>query len=168
MNTVLDDEVKNLLENVDLDTGLTEKETLDVLRDRPKLKTYLTHCSRARTYIFSLKKCGETDYTICLPKRLPLDIFERLNHLPDPTPDPNNEGHYAKFNDVYGTEIMNEYMPSLHITASKSHGIPFNPFVQYAKNTGLTVKCMECKRTPTGIFTQKSISIASEKIQISN
>ena len=52
MNTVLDDEVQNLLENVNLDTGLTGKETLEVLKDCPKLKAYLSHCSRAKTYFF--------------------------------------------------------------------------------------------------------------------
>ena len=52
MNTILDDEVQNLLEKVNLDTGLTGKETLEVLKDYPKLKAYLSHCSRAKTYFF--------------------------------------------------------------------------------------------------------------------
>lgn len=38
MNTILDDKVQNLLENVNLDTVLTGTETPEVLKDCPKLK----------------------------------------------------------------------------------------------------------------------------------
>ena len=31
---------------------------------------------------------------MCLPPRLPSDVFDRLYHLPDPTHDPTNENHY--------------------------------------------------------------------------
>ena len=97
MNTILDNNVKKLLENVNLDTKLMDKETLELLKDCPTLKAYLSHCSIARTYFLSLKKCGENDCTTCLPKRLPSDIFDWLNHLSDPIPDSNNKGYYAKF-----------------------------------------------------------------------
>ena len=52
MNTVLDNDVKKFLENVNLDTELTGKETLGLLKDCSKLKTYLSHCSIARMYFF--------------------------------------------------------------------------------------------------------------------
>ena len=56
MNTVLDDEVQKILENVNLETGLTGKETLEKLKDCTKLKTYLSQCSRARVYFFFIEK----------------------------------------------------------------------------------------------------------------
>ena len=112
----------------------------------PKIKSLFEPLLYSKNVFFSLKKCGENDCTTCLPKRLPSDIFDQLNSLPNPIPDPYNEGHYAKFNDIYGTETTVEHMAFLHITASKSHGIFFNPLLQHAKNTGLTVKCTECNR----------------------
>ena len=32
--------------------------------------------------------------------------------LPFPVPDPNNAGHYKKFEDLYGEEPTEEHMPS--------------------------------------------------------
>ena len=85
--------------------------------------------------------------------------FDQLNHLHDSIPDPNNKGHYAKFNDIYGAETTEEHMPSLHITTSKNHGITFIPLLQHAKNTGLTVKCTECNK-PRLVYSQKKISVS--------
>ena len=110
MNTVLDNDVKKLLENVNLDTELTGKRS-------PKIKSLFEPLLYSKNVFFSLKKCGENDCTTCLPKRLPSDIFDQLNHLPNPIPDPYNEGNYVKFNNIYGTETTEEHMASLRITA---------------------------------------------------
>lgn len=54
MNTILDDKVQNLLENVNLDTVLTGTETLEVLKDCPKLKAYVIVLEQE--HIFFTKK----------------------------------------------------------------------------------------------------------------
>ena len=45
--------------------------TKKVLQDRPDLVKFLKHCCKARHYLFSIKKCGEQDCSICTPPRLP-------------------------------------------------------------------------------------------------
>lgn len=50
MNTILDDKVQNLLENVNLDTVLTGTETLEVLKDCPKLKAYVIVLEQEHTF----------------------------------------------------------------------------------------------------------------------
>ena len=54
MNTILDDKVQNLLENVNLDTVLTGTETPEVLKDCPKLKAYVIVLEQE--HIFFTKK----------------------------------------------------------------------------------------------------------------
>lgn len=62
MNTILDYKVQNLLENVNLDTVLTGTETLELLKDCPKLK------ARARTYFFHQKKVVRKIAQLVYPK----------------------------------------------------------------------------------------------------
>lgn len=155
MDTVLDCKVNDMVKSIDLDHSLTGSETLELLKDRPKLKKYLEHCSKERTYFFSLKKCGKNDCTTCAPIRLPSDIFESIHHLPDPMPDSNNEGHYLQFTDVYGTQTSEEHLPSLQVS-SRGHRIPFNPLIQHAKNTGITVSCVECNK-PRLVYARKKV-----------
>ena len=50
-------------------------------------------------------------------------------------------------------------MASLRITAWKSHGISFNPLLQHAKNTGLTVKCTDCNK-PRFVYSRKKVSVS--------
>ena len=84
--------------DIDFDVGLDEcikgGESGKELKDLPILKQFLDHCCQERTYFFSIKKCGKDLCTRCNSVRLPYDVFERLHHLPDPIPDPTNEGHY--------------------------------------------------------------------------
>ena len=101
---------------------------------------------------------------MCLPPRLPSDIFDRLYHLPDPTPDPTNENHYKSFRDSYGTETTEAFMLSRNITVSKGHGIPFNPVVQHAKNTDLKITCTECNKPQSIYAKKKGISLNYSQI----
>ena len=81
MEAILDNQVNDLIKNIDLDDTLSGKDTLEVIKNRPKLKAYLDHCSKERTYFFSLKKCGKNDCTTCISRRLLPDVFERIIHL---------------------------------------------------------------------------------------
>ena len=107
-----DDSVKKLFNAIKLDANLAEKDNMTNLNDRPLLKAYLKHCTKERTYFFSVKKCGEPSCTTCLPIRLPRDIFDSFYHLPDPMPSPTNEGYYEQFNTCYGTDTTEDHMPS--------------------------------------------------------
>ena len=51
--------------------------------------------------MFSIKKCGATDCTICKPP--PKEIFDTIHHLSDPV---RNGDVYKKNSDVYGTSRL--------------------------------------------------------------
>ena len=105
--------------------------------------------------MFSAKKCGKVDCT-CQPIRLPSDVFEQLYHLPDPMPDPVNDGHYKKFSDRYRTETSERHMPSLIVSNRKGHGIPFNPVLQHVKISGIMLTRYQCER-PKLVYCKKKV-----------
>lgn len=121
--------------------------TKQVLGNRPGLKGFLQHCCKARHYLFSIKKCGEQDCSICRPPRLPSEVFESLHHLPDPIRSIDGE-HYCSFTDLYGQETSERDRPSLTDKSHhhKSHGMPFNPNAQYARCVNEFVICSECEK----------------------
>ena len=90
-HVVNDNEVDQICTQINLDKNITGRETVANLPDHPKLKAFSDHCTRQRTCFFSIKKREKVYSTTCLPPGLPSDVFDRLYHLPDPTPDPTNE-----------------------------------------------------------------------------
>ncbi|PKK56611.1 hypothetical protein RhiirC2_799650 [Rhizophagus irregularis] len=90
---------------------------------------------------FSIKKCNKDDCEICLPIRSPQDIFNTLDHLPDPV-SANNE-HYKNFSDIYHMNTENAY--------------------QRAKNVGITVTCMDCNKSKY-LYASKKITEDEKKI----
>ena len=85
-----------LFKSLSLDKSITLYDCIDDVRRRPKLTQYLAHCCYQRTYFFSVKKCGIQNCEICLPPRSSAQDFERLGHLPDPTPS-SDDLHYKPF-----------------------------------------------------------------------
>ena len=81
-----DRDIDELFKSLILDKSITPYDCVDDLRKRPKLTQYLAHCCRQRTYFFSVKRCGSQNCQICLPPQSSAKVFERLGHLPDPTP----------------------------------------------------------------------------------
>ena len=93
-----------------------------------QLKQFMDHHCHIRKYVFSVKKCGKTDCSICSVPRLPSEIFKQLHHLPDPVADGE---HYKPFEEMYGTSTTEKDRPSLRSDAErKGHGIPFSPNAQ--------------------------------------
>ena len=155
---ITDDKVKVVFNAINLDKNLKEKEKNEKLdKECPLLKAYLDHCCKQRNYFFSIKKCGTIGCTTCAPIRLPRDVFDRLSHLPDPIPDENNEGHYKKFESVFGMPTTEEHMPSKKTATRQSHGIPFQPHKQHALNTNLTIVCVYCHK-PRLAYSKNKIS----------
>ena len=157
------DEIDELFHSILLDKDLKPKDVNADLNDRPALKAFLDHCTKQRTYFFSIKKCGKEDCTTCKPVRLPPDVFQQLFHLPDPTPSIENEGHYKCFNDCYGMDTSEEYRPSFNVNANKGHQIPFNPVKQHVLNTRLTLECSECSK-PRLIYSKNKLAHADIKM----
>ena len=62
---VLDDSVDAFFEEISLDTELSPKDTVEMLPKRPKLNTLLKHSTKQCTYFFSIKKCGESNCSLC-------------------------------------------------------------------------------------------------------
>ena len=117
------------------------------------LKQFMDHCCHIRKYVFSVKKCGEQDCSICSPPRLPPEIFSQLFHLPDPIPASGD--HYKPFEEVYGTKTTEKHHPSFTEPGKGGrHGIPFSPNAQTARKL---IMCTECLK-PRVLYAQRKLS----------
>ena len=87
------------------------------------LRTFIDHCCVRRHYVFVVRKCGVSTCDICGPPCLPESVFSSLHTLPDPMPD--EEGHYKKFADLYGTKTTESHRPSLKKKSNKRKTLPF-------------------------------------------
>ena len=144
-----------------IDTRLTRQDSSKaILEERPGLKFFLQHCCQERAYSFSIKKCGEATCSICTPPRLPPEIFSSLHHLPDPVPDSTGE-HYKNFEDLYGTFTTEKFRPTLLKGSKKSHGLPFQPNAQFARNVCVTIQCCECLK-PRVLYSQRKLKYPEE------
>ncbi len=70
----------------------------------------------------------------------PTESFNKLHHLPDPMP--AEDGHYKKFEEVFGKKTVEEHRPSLQKIQKKR--LPFYPGVQHVKNCNTMLQCDEC------------------------
>ena len=104
---------------------------------------------------------GEATCTICLPPRLPNEVFQSVNHLPDPKPDGASEGHYLKFSELFGTDTEESHTPSLKVRQAYKSNIGYTAVKQDATNTNFTLTCTECdkprlvlarKKPPTAVL----------------
>lgn len=76
------------------DETIESTDTTANLAKRKNIKAFMaTHCSSGH-YVFSVKKCGKEECTVC--SAVKLDDFVTLNHLPNPTPMEDGE-HYQSF-----------------------------------------------------------------------
>ena len=145
-----------------VDQSLTTSDTTKLkIRTKEQFKSFLlSHCCQ-RHYMFSVKKCEDLECLVCEFPRLPPNIFQTLHHLPDPVPVGE---HYKSFDELYGTNTTEEHRPSLKESKVKSHGMPFSPTAQYAKNINLVVTCSDCDK-PRVCYAQKKID-AKQKSKI--
>ena len=91
----------------------------------PELSEFMTTHCQIRHYMFSVKKCGKTCKFGCKLPQLPMDIFEKISHLPDPVPGINQD-HYKSFSESYAKSTTEEHRPSLKEGKKKDHGMPFS------------------------------------------
>ena len=138
------EEINDLFATTELDENLKANDTKADLTQCPKLAQYLSHCARERTYFVSIKKCGSQECNICKPLRLNDHDFQRLDHIPDPTPD--DAMHYKRFSEVFRTQTMKAAMPSSKTSKDCGSKVPFNVVKQHATNTGITIECGECSK----------------------
>ena len=131
------------LHSIDTTLRFEDKHQKSSLPSHPLFQEFLSHCCQARHYSFCVKKCGSTDCNICLPPRLPSDVFSKIHNLPDPTP--GSDGHYKRFSEVYGTKTIEAHRPSLAKKAGKAKTLPFIASVQHVRNISLMIQCEECE-----------------------
>ena len=100
--TALDIEgICEFISRIDPSLDCTEILRKSILSTHPGFKLFYDHCCRHRHYFFEIRKCGQSTCDICLPTRLPQEIFSQLQPFPDPTSS-GVDGHYLPFSEVYG------------------------------------------------------------------
>ena len=82
-----------------------------ILSSRPDLQAFMEHCCQIRHYTFCIKKCGESECSICLPLRMDSSVFRNLKNLPDPVL--GSDGHYLPFDEVFKQSTTEKDRPSL-------------------------------------------------------
>ncbi|PKB93648.1 hypothetical protein RhiirA5_387116, partial [Rhizophagus irregularis] len=110
----IETEIDSLFESIlTAESQLTINDTTLVeLRKFHKLKEFIdTHC-QIRQYSFQIKKCNNSECTICLPVELPIEVFDELHFLPDPEPSIADSNHYKDFSSIYGTQTSENFRPS--------------------------------------------------------
>ncbi|WAR07376.1 hypothetical protein MAR_017334 [Mya arenaria] len=85
----------------------------DVEIDTKHLTQLKSHKIDQFLFHFQIKKCSEVDCFYCIlnPPRPPVDVFDAIQFVPDPTLDEN--GAYKSFEDLYGTATDDSGRPSL-------------------------------------------------------
>ena len=109
---------------------------------KPGLAAFLQHCCTCRHYSFQIKKCSSETCDICKPVRLPKEVFNSLQVLPDPVP--GEDGHYKTLDDLLGTKTDESHRPSLHKTPKRRKTLPFSASIQHVKNVDLMLQCDKC------------------------
>ena len=133
-------ELWSTLKEIDPEFNLLHTDKISRKKLSSTLQAYLKHCCRERHYFFDIKKCGDSSCDMCKPPRLPEEEFMKLKHLPDPVI--AADGHYKKFNEVFGTSTTEEERPSLQKISKKR--LPFYPSVQHVNNVKTMLMCDEC------------------------
>ena len=133
-------ELWSMLKEIDPEFNLLHNDKISRKKLSSTLQTYLKHCCRKRHYFFDIKKCGDSSCKMCKPSRLPAEEFMKLKHLPDPVI--AADGHYKKFNEVFGTSTTEDQRPSLQKISKKR--LPFYPSVQHVNNVKTMLMCDEC------------------------
>ena len=99
-------------------------------------------CCICRHYSFQIKKCDSETCDTCKPVRLPKEVFDSLQVLPDPVL--GEDGHHKTLDDVLGTETDESHRPSLQKTPKRRKTLPFSASIQHVRNVDLMLQCDEC------------------------
>ncbi|CAH1269408.1 Hypp4174 [Branchiostoma lanceolatum] len=138
-----------------VDNTVTKADTTKLkLQSRKELLAFMQHCCVSRHYLFTVKKCGTDGCQHCKRPRLPAEVFSQLKEFPDPMLDNTGE-HYRPFTEVYGSETTEADRPSLKVSRTTGHGMPFSPT---AENTRAVVLCLDCNK-PRTVHSQRALSV---------
>ncbi|GBC31897.2 hypothetical protein GLOIN_2v759794 [Rhizophagus irregularis DAOM 181602=DAOM 197198] len=109
---------------------------------------------------FNIKKCGQSSCTICQSVRLPDNIFDSLDWLPDPIPSTMDKDHYANFQTAYRSGTTEQYRPTLMTTMANSERVPLSIFT----NTRVRefIQCFQCEKIRC-LYSERALS-AEDKI----
>ena len=151
-----------------IDTSNTDLKQKDLI-NKPQLEKFLeTHC-KLRQFSFQVKKCGDDicEFGVCKPPRLPQEIFNCLNWLPDPIHDDDSPGHYKGYHSLKGIETSEDHCPSLQSKSQRDTSLLqeqgcSNSFFT-AQRVRLTVICTECSK-PRCIYSQTALSSVGKEL----
>ena len=73
------------------------------------------------------------------------------------------DDHYKSFEEVYGSETVEDHRPSLKQKVTLGHQIPFSPSAQTAKSVHKTVKCTDCDK-PRVIYSASKLNVTEQII----
>lgn len=109
-------------------------------KKRTKLQEYMNHCCVRRKYFFCIRKCGVADCAMCLPPKLPPEIFQQLHFFPDPMKVKDSSESFLPFKSVYGNATSEKFRPSLKLQPTTSE----KPFRLAGETVTDAVVCGEC------------------------
>ena len=131
---------------LDSTLGIEGSYNKEAMKDHPKVLQFITHCCQESHYSFDILKCGKPDCEFCKPIRLPIEVFNKLNHIPHPVL--GDDGHYLPFNEVFGLATTDEQRPSFKKAKDPKRKrakvkLHFSASVQHVKNSEIMVQCCD-------------------------
>ncbi|KAI8490498.1 hypothetical protein Bbelb_317660 [Branchiostoma belcheri] len=147
------DEMWNLI--LLIDKTVTQTDTTKVkLQTKTDLLAFMEHCCVSRHYFFSIKKCGMDGCRHCKRPRLSTEVFNQIESFPDPMLYSTGE-HYKPFTEAYCRETTEADRPSLKVSRTTGHGMPFS---RNAEITRGVVTCLDCNK-PRTVHSQRALTI---------
>ena len=108
-----------------------------------KYEEYKSNNVHSSKYLFSDRKCDKDACTICGPIIMPPEMYQNLHHAPLPTPSTefDRKGKYKHFEEVYGKETTERFLPPLKsgIPKRKANEVKCHQNAIVAR-----VQCTEC------------------------
>ena len=140
---VSDSEIKEFWKvMLDIDASLEScSYTKKTIKSKDDILKFISHCCQQRHYSFVIKKCFSDSCDICSPPRLPADVYQNLQYLPDPVLSDTEEGHYKSFDEVYGEQTTEKDRPSIKKIETRSHCYT----LKNVKNADMMLQCEECE-----------------------
>ncbi|XP_053405192.1 uncharacterized protein LOC123536040 [Mercenaria mercenaria] len=158
------EEIEALCEMIKIIDETFPLEKINDYQSSAAVKDFLEKHSQMRQYSFQMKKykSNQCGYCVLNPPRLPHEVFDELHFLPDPIPDGDN--HYKPFNEVYGTETVDNHRPSLKLRPELSDRDKKHKSLFVAAKVRGYVQCFDCGKRRVVYAAKKFTYIEQQRL----